>query len=133
MASIAFTDDWGEVIERPEHDTIEIRWFDSTATMSGDEFNDWLSRFAAEVERTGRSRVLVDGLTFLMPMQRMDAGWRDAHIIPRYNAAGVERFAFLMPAGMPAIGAPPATEGPATYPTAYFGTRRSAMEWLTSK
>ena len=133
MASIAFTDDWGEVIERPEHDTIEIRWFDSTATMSGDEFNDWLSRFAAEVERTGRSRVLVDGLTFLMPMQRMDAGWRDANIIPRYNAAGVERFAFLMPAGMPAIGAPPATEGATTYPTAYFGTRRSAMEWLTSK
>ena len=133
MASIAFTDDWGEVIERPEHDTIEIRWFDSTATMSGDEFNDWLSRFAAEVERTGRSRVLVDGLTFLMPMQLMDAGWRDAHIIPRYNAAGVERFAFLMPAGMPAIGAPPAMEGPATYPTAYFETRRSAMEWLTSK
>ncbi len=76
MASIAFTDDWGEVIERPEHDTIEIRWFDSTATMSGDEFNDWLSRFAAEVEWTVRSWVLVDGLTFLTPMQRLVAGLR---------------------------------------------------------
>jgi len=32
---------------------------------------------------------------------------------------------------MPAIGAPPTTEGPAEYPTAYFGTLRSAMEWLT--
>ena len=38
MASIAFTDDWGEVIDRPEHDIIEIRWFNATATMSGDEF-----------------------------------------------------------------------------------------------
>ena len=131
MGSIAFTDDWGEVIDRPEHDIIEIRWFDSTATMSGDEFNDWLSRFATEVERTGRSGILVDSLPFAMPMERMDAGWRDANIIPRYNASGVKRFAFLMPTGMPAIGAPPATEGPAEYPTAYFETRRSAMEWLT--
>ncbi len=130
MTSIAFTDNWGEVIDRPQQDAIEIRWFDSTATMSGREFNYWLSQFASEVERTGRSRVLVDGLAFAMPMDRMDASWRDANIIPRYNAAGVKRFAFLVPAGMPAIGAPPATEGPATYLTAYFGTRRSAMEWL---
>ena len=130
MASVRFTDDWGEVIDRPEHDTIEIRWFDSTSEMSGGEFNDWLSRFATEVERAGRSGVLVDGLAFAMPMDRMDPAWRDANIIPRYNAAGVKRFAFLMPAGMPAIGAPPAVEDPATYATAYFGTRRSAMEWL---
>jgi hypothetical protein len=98
--------------------------------MSGEQFNDWLSRFATEVERTGRSRVLVDALAFAMPIDRMDAGWRDANIIPRYNAVGVERFAFLMPTGMPAIGAPPATDGPAAYPTAYFGTRGSAMDWL---
>jgi hypothetical protein len=131
MASVAFTDAWGEVIQRPEHDTIEIRWFDSTAAMSGDEFNDWLSRFATEVERAATSRVLVDGLAFAMPNDRMDSAWRDANIIPRYNAAGVNRFAFLMPEGMPAIGVPPRAEGPANYLTAYFGTRRSAMEWLT--
>lgn len=130
MASVAFTDQWGEVIDRPEQNTIEIRWFDSTATMRGPEFNAWLSRSAAEVERAGRSGVLVDGLAFAMPTDQMDGVWRDANIIPRYNDAGVARFAFLMPPGMPAIGAPPATEGPATYPTAYFGTRRSAMAWL---
>ena len=48
-----------------------------------------------------------------MPMARMDLAWRDANIIPRYNTAGVKRFAFLMPAGMPAIGTPPSPEGPA--------------------
>ena len=61
----------------------------------------------------------------------MDANWRDANIIPRYNAAGVTKFAFLMPEGMPAIGAPPAPEGPAEFPTAYFGRRADAVEWLT--
>ena len=131
MASIAFTDEWGEVIDRPEQDTIEIRWFDSTSTMSGNQFNDWLTRFATEVERTSRSRVLVDSVPFAMPMGKMDGGWRDANIIPRYNAAGVKRFAFLMPKGMPAIGAPPSAVGPAQFPTAYFGTRRKAIEWLT--
>jgi hypothetical protein len=132
MASIVFTDEWGEVIDRPEHDIIEIRWFDSTATMSSSQFNDWLPRFAAEVERTGRTRALVDSVPFAMPMAHMDEAWRDENIIPRYNAAGVKRFAFLMPKGMPAIGAPPATAGPARFPTAYFGTRREAVEWLTS-
>jgi len=51
-------------------------------------------------------------------------------IIPRYNQAGVEKFAFLMPAGMPAIGAPPAPETPGTFPTAYFGSRADATAWL---
>jgi hypothetical protein len=56
--------------------------------------------------------------------------WRDANIVPRYNAAGVKRFAFLFPEGMPAIGAPPAVEPPAAYPTGYFGTREDALFWL---
>ena len=62
----------------------------------------------------------------------MDGDWRDANIIPRYNAAGVKKFAFLMPAGMPAIGAPPAPEGPGEFPTAYFGTRAEARAWLSA-
>ena len=98
--------------------------------MTGDEFNAWLSRFADEVEHRGRRNVLVDAVRFGMSMDRLDAEWRDVNIIPRYNAAGVAKFAFLMPDAMPAIGAPPNTEGPADYPTAYFGTRASAMAWL---
>jgi hypothetical protein len=35
-----------------------------------------------------------------------------------------------MPVGMPMIGAPPANEGPGQFPTGYFGSRRSALEWL---
>jgi hypothetical protein len=60
----------------------------------------------------------------------LDMGWRDEQIIPRYNAAGVKKFAFLMPAAMPAIGADPAPEGPADFPTAYFAERTQAQAWL---
>jgi len=61
----------------------------------------------------------------------MNAAWRDSNIVPRYNAAGLKKFAFHMPQGMPMIGKPPAVEGPATYPTGYFGSRHDALDWLS--
>jgi len=36
-----------------------------------------------------------------------DGAWREIHIVPRYNAAGVKKFAFHFAAGMPLIGKPP--------------------------
>ncbi len=47
-------------------------------------------------------------------------------IIPHYNQADVEKFAFPMPEGMPAIDAPPAPKEPVSFPTAYFGSRADA-------
>jgi hypothetical protein len=67
-----------------------------------------------------------------MSPANMDGPWRDANIIPRYNAAGVARFAFHMPAGMPMIGTPPAAERPGRFPTGYFGRRQAALDWLAS-
>jgi hypothetical protein len=58
--------------------------------------------------------------------------WRDANIIPRYNAVGAKKFAFVMPAGMFLIGNDPEAGGPAAYPTGYFGTREDALGWLAS-
>ena len=125
-----YEDRWGEIIDHPSENILEIRWFDSTAEMTSNEFNEWMSQFATEVERTGRKLSLVDALQFRMPPDRRDAGWRDANIIPRYNKAGVQRFAFLMPEQMPLIGTAPAPEEPANFPTGYFGTRRDAVAWL---
>ncbi len=132
-ASIVYGDRWGEIIDRPDTDVIEIRWFDTTSEMTAGEFNRWFAQFAGEVERAGRTKVLVDSTRFRMPMDRMDAAWRDANIIPRYNAAGVNGFAFLMPDTMPAIGAPPIVDGPAQFPTAYFGIREAALTWLATR
>ncbi len=106
-SAIIHEDEWGEIIDRPSPDLVEIRWYDTTSAMTGDEFDNWLSVFAGCVESKKRSGCLVDSVQFKMPMDRMNPGWRDANIIPRYNAAGVKRFAFTMPAGMPLIGAKP--------------------------
>jgi hypothetical protein len=88
--------------------------------------------FAGHVESTRRRGILVDSTSFRMARHEMDSDWRDANIIPRYNSAGVLRFAFHMPEGMPAIGAEPAPEGPANFPTGYFGARQAALAWLGS-
>src|SRR5260370_41648699 len=65
-----------------------------------------------------------------MSPAKMDGPWRDANIIPRYNAAGVRKFAFHMPEGMPMIGQPPENEVPGRFPTGYFGKRQEALAWL---
>ena len=129
-ATVIYNDGFGSVIDWADDDFVEIRWYDTTKDLSAERFNDWLTAFAGEVERAGRSGVLVDAVQFRMDMAAMDFAFRDANIIPRYNAAGVKRFAFLMPAGMPAVGAPPAPEGPATFPTGYFDSRPAALAWL---
>ena len=131
-ASIVYSDKWGDIVDRPDDDLVEIRWFDTTAAMDGDDFNAFLDIYADAVERCGRSSGLIDAVQFRMDMAKMSPGWRDEHIIPRYNAAGMTKFAFIMPDGMPAIGKPPAAEGPAGFPTAYFATRAEALAWSKS-
>jgi hypothetical protein len=131
VTAIVYEDRWGEVIDRPAEDLLELRWFDTTAAMSHDEFQRWLATFAGCVETCARARVLVDSTSFTMNPQDMDGPWRDANIIPRYNAAAVTRFAFHMPTGMPMIGAEPAPEDPARFPTGYFGSREDALNWLS--
>jgi hypothetical protein len=125
-----YEDRWGEIIDRGATELVELRWYDTTATMSAEQFQDWLATFADHVERLHRPLVLVDGTRFMMDPANLNDAWRDANIIPRYNAAGVRRFAFLFPDGMPAVGAPPAPEGSATFPTGYFARRQEALAWL---
>ena len=99
----------------------------------GDGVEKWLSLFAGYCERTRHPGVLVDSTNFRMDPANLNWEWRDTNITPRYNAAGVRKFAFHMPVGMPAIGQPPAPDGRADFPTAFFGSRQAALDWLAAK
>lgn len=127
-----FRDQWGTIAVDNERKHIEILWFEATAEMSDEDFMAWLERFAGFVERGKCDTALVDARRFRMNPAGVSMGWRDEHIIPRYNAAGLKKFAFVMPAGMPAIGADPAPEGPADFPTAYFADPDAAHQWLAA-
>lgn len=129
-AHVVKQDRWGDVIDRPALDLVEIRWHDTTRELTADGFRSWMADFADIVEQTGRARILTDATRFLMPREHMDGEWRDANVVPRYNAAGVRRFAFLFPSDLPGVGADPEVEGPAAYPTGYFDRREDALAWL---
>ena len=61
--------------------------------------------------------------------------WHDKHIVPLYNEAGVQKFAFLVTDRAPGTvekGAKPAPDGPAEFPTGWFETRDRMYAWLTA-
>jgi hypothetical protein len=131
-AVVTYEDRYGSVIDHRDAEYLEIRWYETTEGMSASEFQDWLAGFAGEVERRRPARVLVDNTSFLMDRANMNMEWRDEYIVPRYNAGGVEKFAFHMPDGMPSIGTTPEPEGPAAFPTGYFARRQAALDWLAT-
>ena len=130
--TVVHEDEQGSMIDYPDDDYVEIRWYDASSEFTADTFNRRQEVIAGVVEQSGRSRILIDAVQFGMNAQDMDMGWRDTNTIPRINAAGVKKQALIVPAGFPPIGAPPAPEGPADYPTAYFATRAEARAWLSS-
>mgnify|MGYP000430371557 CR=1 FL=1 len=60
------------LIDRPEDDCVEIRWFDTTTHMEAEEFNEFLAAYAGHVEACGRSGGLIDGFQFRMDFAKMD-------------------------------------------------------------
>jgi hypothetical protein len=79
------------------------------------------------------SFLLIDALQFRHEFGEGVMQWRDDHIIPRYGAAGVRKFAFHVPEGFPNAvesGGREAFEGPAIFPTAWFSVRKNALHWF---
>jgi hypothetical protein len=125
---------WGVVLNYEQWRTLELGWLPSTNEMSDDGFKETLELFAAEGERTKPSYMIIDATNFHHELGEGVLQWRDREIIPRYNAAGVEKFAFLWPEGTPGTvesGGSPKPEGSANFPTGWFTDRERAYEWLT--
>ena len=130
--TVVYESDQGSMIDYPDNDYLEIRYYEASSDFTGDTFNRWGDVMAGVVEQSGRRHILIDAVQFGMNVEEMDVDWRDANTMPRLNEAGVKKLALIMPAGFPAIGAPPAPEGPADFPTAFFATRAEARTWLAS-
>lgn len=132
QAQIVHEDNYGSLIDHPIDDYLEVRWYDTTSTFTGESFNERQALIADAVESCKRSSMLIDAVQFAMNAEEMDIAWRDANTVPRMNVAGVKKQALIVPAGFPPIQAPPTPEGPAKFPTAYFATRSEALAWIAS-
>src|SRR5215831_16673764 len=115
---------WGVLVD--QEDILELRWLESTATMTDGGFMATLCLFASEAEKRRPIGLLIDAVEFRHSFGPGVMEWRDAHIIPRYGGAGARKFAFVMPTGFPRVGEE-AVEGPAIFPTRWFLERREAL------
>ena len=122
--------EWGLIVNHRE--VLELRWLPSTATMSDGGFMATLCLFAREAEEAHAKGLFIDATEFRHRFGPNVMEWRDAHIIPRYGAAGVRKFAFLMPPSFPKAGTE-AVEGPAVFPTKWLTDREEALRWLRAR
>jgi hypothetical protein len=124
---------WGAILNHERWRTLELSWLATTSEMSDEGFKETLELFAAEGERDKPDYMIIDATEFQHEFDDGVLEWRDQKIIPRYNAAGVKKFAFLWPEGTPGTvesGGTPAAEGPANFPTGWFTSRERAYQWL---
>lgn len=113
----------------PESKLILLRWLERTAEMTDENFKDALDRFAGFAEQYGAKSLMVDVAKFRHSPSAEVGKWRDATIIPRYNKAGIRKFAFVTgkQGAPPPPGPPRAGEA---FVTRFFGSETEARRWL---
>jgi len=127
--------EWGTIVYHPQWNTLELTWGQQTRSMSDDGFKQTLQLMADRGLQVRPKYMIIDATEFFHAMGEGTLAWRDQHIVPLYNDAGVEKFAFLITDGAPGTvekGAEPAPDGPAAFPTGWFETRERMYAWLTS-
>jgi hypothetical protein len=132
MSTTLASNAWSEIVHHKSDGILELRWLPTA--MTDGAFKATLALLALEAERVRPSFLLIDATQFHPP--KFGPGvmqWRDDCITPRYGAAGVKKFAFHMPAGVPNTvesGGNETFEGSAIFPTAWFSERQHALDWL---
>lgn len=121
------SNEWGRILHHPQVGVLELQW--RNVTMTDEAFMATLCLLALEAERLRPRALLVDAREFRHQFGPGIMEWRDATIIPRYGAAGVRRFAFMLPKGSPPIGQE-RIEGRAVFPTAWFDAPDAAFAWI---
>jgi len=127
--------EWGTITYYPQWHTLELTWNPNTRTMGDDGFQETLQLLADQGLKVRPRYMIIDATQFFHTLGEGILTWRDEHIVPLYNEAGVQKFAFLATGAAPGTiekGGVPAPDGPATFPTAWFETRDRLYAWLTS-
>jgi hypothetical protein len=111
---------------------IGIDWKEATSAMTDEDFKTELTLFAKQVEDKRAPRILIDVSKFRHRPGAEMGEWRLKNISTRYNAAGVQRFAFLFSkdSQIPPM-ASQSAEGE-LFLTQSFNSREQATAWLTT-
>ena len=131
METQLYQDRFGVMLYDDTRNILELRWLAETESMNDNDYMRWLARYAAPVEQYHVPFTLIDTRAFHHHPGAHTGPWREEHIIPQYNRAGVKKFAFLLPEGS-APKTEPMPEGSAQFPTGYFDSREQIDRWFMS-
>ena len=126
--------EWGTITYYPQWAALELRWGPKTRSMGDDGFKKTLRVMADHGLKVRPRFMIIDATEFFHEFAEGTLAWRDDNIVPLYDQAGVEKFAFLVTDRMPGTvekGAEPVPDGPATFPTGWFETKEGMYAWLT--
>ena len=136
MSTEVANTEYGVILYYGEWNTLELKWLPATKDATEAQARDTMALFATETEKRKPQFLIVDTTEFFHKWADGMMEWRNETIIPRYNAAGVSKFAFIAGSGYPGqtveTGAEPAPEGPANFPTGWFKSRDGAYAWLAA-
>lgn len=126
--------EWSTLTYYPKWSTLQLTWTDKTREMGDEGFRATLQLLAEQGLKIRPKYMIVDSTAFFHQPAAETMAWRDQQVVPLYNEAGVEKFAFLVTDKMPGTvekGGSPAPDGPAKFPTAWFETTDRMYGWLT--
>ena len=136
MSTDVASTQYGVITYYDEWNTLELKWLPATKDATEAAARDTMILFAAQTEKLKPQFLIVDTTEFLHRWADDMMTWRDKEIIPRYNAGGPAKFAFITGEGVPfptvESGADPAPDGPATFPTGWFTSRDRAYHRLAA-
>ena len=72
--------------------------------------------------------------SFRYRVEHADGSWWADEIVPLYNQAGLEKFAFVLPVGeqVSPDDTPAKPEAGEQFVTKHFGSEQAAISWLTA-
>ncbi len=132
MSVELYQDEFGSIYYYADEDILELRWSAATEHISDADFRRWLKLLGQHAIDQKIRFLVVDGRNFHgQPTPETVGDWRDQHVIPLYNQAGTEKFAFLVPHTTETTSTMPAADtGPANYPTQYFSSWDAIRAWF---
>jgi len=115
---------------------LSFNWTEKSAGMTDDDYKQALREYARLIVQLRARRALIDLRKFRYRLGDAEGlgSWWANEIVPLYNRAGLEKFAFVLPEDEQ----PPPDETPAEpgegqkFLTKQFGTKQGAISWLTA-
>jgi hypothetical protein len=132
MKALLHEDEYLQIFWNEPVRIIGIHWKEATSKMTDEDFKAELTLFANQVEDKRAPRILIDVSSFRHRPGEEVGKWRLANISTRYNAAGVQRFAFLLSKDLPVPSMASQSSEGEQFLTRSFNDGEQAVAWLTA-